>query len=120
MNGKRVFLVLGLVVSLAGLWLIFPILVRRSSHIPESQLQEIVYVDVESGDAFLLRARTSRATNPVTGEQTLIPGMYCSECKAWKPVGSMEMLQTKRAVRNCPIHKTPLSQGGPTPDELAE
>ena len=106
-------IVLALVVS--GL-LLYPILVGGSSAVPDKLLQEIVYVDRESGEVFLLRARSSPEFHPETGEQTLIPGMYCEKCKAWKAVGPLETLQSSKVPHKCRIHKIPLVKDGPIPE----
>ena len=95
---------------------LYPMFVGGTSTVPDKLLQEIVYVDRETGETFLLRARLSPEFNPDTGEQTLIPGMYCEKCKKWKPAGPMELLQTGRFPHKCPIHKTPLSREGPMPE----
>ena len=94
----------------------YPVLFGGSTTVPDELLQEIVYVDKETGDVFLLRARSSPEIHPETGDPTLIPGMYCEKCNSWKPVGPIEMLQTSRVPRVCPTHKTPLSLEGPLPE----
>lgn len=96
----------------------YPVLFGGSTTVPDELLQEFVYVDKDSGDVFLLRARSSPELNPETGEPTLVPGMYCEKCNAWKPVGPIEMLQTSRVPRVCPVHKTTLSLDGPLPEAL--
>lgn len=114
MTANRTYLALSIVV-IGGL-VCYPVLFGGSTTVPDELLQEIVYVDKESGDVFLLRARSSPEIHPETGEPTLIPGMYCEKCKGWKPVGPIEMLQTLKVARVCPIHKTPLSLEGPLPE----
>ena len=96
--------------------LAYPVLFGGSLAIPDDQLQEIVYVDTESGEAFLLRARNSPESHPETGESTLIPGMYCPQCQSWKPVGPLEILQTSRVPQRCPVHRTLMLRDGPLPD----
>ena len=96
--------------------LAYPLLFGGGSVVPDDQLQEIVYVDTESGAPFLLRARNSPESHPETGETTLIPGMYCVQCQSWKPVGPLEILQTSRTLHRCPVHKTPMLRDGPLPD----
>ena len=116
MTHYRLYFVLATIIG-SGL-LLYPVLVGGTSSIPDDQLQEIVYVDRDTGETFLLRARSSPETHPETGDPTLIPGMYCEKCRAWKPVGPFELLQTSRIVHKCPIHKTPLLREGPLPDDL--
>lgn len=110
--------ILVLVIVVAVVRIASPVVFSGAQPVREEQLQEIVYVDTKSGEAFLLRARNSPEAHPGTGEPTLVPGMYCEKCQAWKPVGSMEQLQTGRATRNCPVHKTPLIPDGPKPDRF--
>ena len=105
-----------LVIVVVGGLACYPALFGGSTTVPDELLQEIVYVDKDSGDVFLLRARSSPEIHPETGEPTLIPGMYCEKCRTWKPVGPMEMLQSSKVTRVCPIHKIPLSLEGPLPD----
>ena len=105
-----------LVVVLVTGWLVYPVLFGGSGSVPDKLLQKIVYVDRKTGAAFLLPARYSPEIHPETGEATLIPGMYCEKCRAWKPVGPLETLQTSRTPRLCPTHKIPLLREGPLPD----
>lgn len=108
MHSNRVSFIVVLIMMTAVAAPLYWFFVPARSQVPDSQLQEITYIDMKSGELFSLRARKSPETNPETGEQTLVPAMYCKECIAWKPVGSLELLQSRGAARNCPIHKTPL------------
>lgn len=103
---------------LATVGILYPLMSRGTLIVRDDQLQEIPYVDIKSGEAFLLVARTSVAEHPGTGEMTLVPGMYCEKCQSWKAAGPMDALQTHGAVRRCSIHKTPLVREGPLPDRL--
>lgn len=120
MNTTRVCQILAVPVTLIGLGIFYPLFVGGSSEVPDELLQEMVYVDMKTGETFLLRARSSPEYHPETGEPTLVPGLYCEKCNAWKPVGSMEMLQTNRSAHRCPIHKIPLVREGPLPDPVSE
>ncbi|WP_010585177.1 hypothetical protein [Schlesneria paludicola] len=110
--------ILVLAILIAVMRIATPLLFSGAQPVREDQLQEIVYVDTKSGESFLLRARNSPEAHPGTGEPTLVPGMYCEKCQAWKPVGSMEQLQTGNGTRNCPVHKTPLVREGPLPERF--
>ena len=77
MTDSRFYFALGALI-VSGL-LLYPLLVGGSSAVPDELLQEIVYVDRESGETFLLRARSSPENHPETSEPTLIPGMYCEK-----------------------------------------
>ena len=99
-----------------GLGLLYVFFAGGTTKVSDQQLQEVVYVDLKTGEAYLIYARSSPAVHPVSGEPTLVPGMYCDKCKAWKPVGSMEQLQTSRTVHKCPVHKIRLLREGPIPE----
>jgi len=105
---------IGLILA-AGGWFV-PSFLSGSSRVPDDQLQEMVFVDPKSGEAFLLPAREAIEFHPETGEQSLVPALYCSKCQAWKAVGSMENLQINPSARMCPVHRIPLIQDGPLPD----
>lgn len=113
---NRFYYLIVIAVAIMASFAIYPWLFRGQEVVAESQLQEVVYVDTESGKPYLLRAKVSPATNPETGKQTLVPGLYCEKCAAWKAVGSMERLQTGGAMRKCPRHKIPLKADGPLPE----
>ena len=118
MREYRYYLITAAVVVAA--FVVYPLVFRGSSVVAESQLQEMVFVDPGSGKAFLIRAKTTPETNPETGKQTLVPGLYCEKCAAWKPVGSMERLQSGQAMRKCPVHKIALSAEGPRPERAGK
>lgn len=111
--------VLGIVavalILVAGGWFV-PSFLSGSSRVPDDQLQEMVFVDPKSGEVFLLPAREAIEFHPETGDQSLVPALYCSKCQAWKPVGSMETLQNNPSARMCPVHRIPLIHDGPLPD----
>ena len=113
-RSKTVFVSLfGLAVLACGLFLVFN---RTSGAVPDDEPPEVVYVDTKTGATFLIASKTSPDSNPETGEKTLVPGLYCSECQAWKAVGPVENRQLRRKTNNCPIHKIPLTNDGPDPD----
>lgn len=114
MREYRYYLITAAVIVAA--FVVYPLLFRSSSVVADSQLQEMVFVDPESGKAFLIRAKTTPETNPDTGRQTLVPGLYCEKCAKWRPVGSMERLQAGQAMRKCPVHKIALTTDGPLPE----
>ena len=116
MNFNRISLSIAVLAVIVAAWMLYPMLLGGSSVVADKDLQQIVHVDRETGKAFLVRARLSPEVNPETGKRTLIPGMYCEKCKAWKPVGPIELLQTQRSIHKCPTHKIPLLRDGPFPE----
>jgi hypothetical protein len=105
--------IFAVMIAVCGLYIVFD---RIHAAGPDDDIPEIVYVDTKTGSAFLLASKTTPETHPTTGEKTLVPGLYCSECKAWKAVGPTENRQLRRKTQNCPIHKIPLTNDGPDPD----
>lgn len=101
---------------LAGIGALYFLLHDASSGQTDDEPSEIVYVDTKSGATFLIASRSSPQENPETGERTLVPGMYCSECQAWKAVGPQDNRQIRRTTMKCPIHKIPLTSDVPDPD----
>lgn len=114
MNDYRVWLAIGGFL-LAGR-LLLPVLAGdRSSQVREDDYQQVVYVCRDSGETFLLKAKSAPEKHPRTGQPTLWPGLYCESCKAWKFVGPLESLQASGKPPLCPRHNSPLTLDGPQP-----
>ncbi len=75
--------------------------------------QEVIYVCSETGAAFSLRSKVSPEKNPETGRLTLLPGLYCETCHAWKSCPSWQILQHNPSARICSMHKTLMTFNGP-------
>ena len=89
----------------------------RSSPVRDSELQEIVYVCRETGEMFPLRAKASPEKHPRTGRFTLMPGLYCAKCRAWRASPALEVLQQNPSARLCPKDKSPMTIDGPPPEK---
>ena len=75
-----------------------------------------VYVDRETLQTVeLTETAEAPAVNPATGRRTLMPGLYCPQCKTWHPSPPLEVLQRDPAARQCPKCKGPLTTDGPHP-----
>ena len=77
-----------------------------------------VYVDTRTGQ--VVRAEhsvTLPAVNPGTGQRTLMPGLYCAECRKWYPAPPLEVRQRTPNAGQCPRHGTALTADGPLPGE---
>jgi hypothetical protein len=77
-----------------------------------------VYVDTRTGQ--VVRAEHSAAlpaVNPGTGKRTLMPGLYCAECRKWYPAPPLEVRQRTPNAGQCPRHGTALTADGPLPGE---
>jgi hypothetical protein len=79
---------------------------------------DVVYVDTQSGA--VVRGEPSAAlpaVNPRTGRRTLMPGLYCAECRKWYPAPPLEVRHRAPAAGKCPRHGTALTPDGPLPGE---
>lgn len=80
-----------------------------------SQRVTSVYVDRETLQAMeLARTEEAPAVNPQTGRRTLMPGLYCPQCKAWRPSPPLEVLQRDPQAHRCPKCQSPLTTDGPS------
>ncbi len=69
---------------------------------------QVAYVCTETGRVVRAAAQAVPATNPETGRNTLMPGLYCAKCKAWHPTAPFEILQRNPTARLCPKHRIPM------------
>lgn len=75
----------------------------------------IVYVDIKTRETVVLeRQAQTPATNPATGQRTLMPGLYCSQCQAWHASPPIEVLQRSTAAYRCKKCGTTMTPNGPT------
>jgi hypothetical protein len=81
---------------------------------------EVVYVDQETRQPVVMSGATDApAVNPATGRRTLMPGLYCPQCKAWHATPPLESLQRNPAARRCPKCQSALTADGPAPPTSA-
>jgi hypothetical protein len=86
----------------------------------ESPAREMLFVDTRSGEAVAAPATAHLpAVNPATGKRTLMPGLYCPECRKWRATPPIEEINRQPGAGMCPVHKTPLTPHGPWPGEGA-
>ncbi len=109
-------------ISLAGLLLagrmLYPALAGdRTSPVRDEERQEIVYVCRDSGETFVLRAKTSPEKHPTTGRLTLMPGLYCEQCRVWRASPPLDVLQQSPSSRLCPKTRTLMTVNGPRPSK---
>ncbi|MBS0203808.1 MAG: hypothetical protein JSS49_12965 [Planctomycetes bacterium] len=114
MRDIRVWIAAGLLL-LAGR-MIYPVVAGdRSTPVREEHRQKFVFVCRESGEIFVLRARGTNESHPRTGQPTLSPGLYCSECQKWRASPPVEVLQQNPSARMCATHRIPMTNQGPLP-----
>lgn len=78
---------------------------------------QMVYVDTADHRVLLMPQQpTTPAVSPVTGKRTLVPGLYCAECRRWYASPPPEVLQRSTAAYRCPRGGHPMRPDGPPPD----
>lgn len=76
-----------------------------------------VFVDVETKQPVVQEASAEvPAVNASTGRRTLMPGLYCTQCKAWRPSPPLEVAQRTPAALRCPQCRGPMTADGPRPE----
>ena len=78
--------------------------------------QPMVYVCLETQQVMTAPPQPTPAINPHTGRRTLMPGMYCSACRAWTAAPPWDVLQRSPQAALCRTHQQPRSFDGPLPD----
>ena len=92
--------------ALAGDW---------SRPVRDEDLQQFVFVCRDSGETFVLRAKHSPEIHPRTGQPTLMPGLYCEQCRQWRASPPLEVLQQNASASWCAKHRVPMTSNGPKP-----
>ena len=82
-------------------------------------VNQMVYVDLQTRDAVVSeQTDVIPAVHPVTGERSLMPGLYCDECEQWHPAPPIDELQRNPDARQCPRCRIAMSADGPWPDAV--
>lgn len=77
---------------------------------------QMVYVDTLSRKTFLGQPTEELpAVHPVTGQRTLMPGLYCAKCQAWYPAPPLEVRQREPQSLRCPMSGDLMTPDGPLP-----
>lgn len=79
----------------------------------DAAIEPMVYVDTETGKVVQAPPEPTPAVNPDTGKRTLMPGLYCAQCKKWYASAPLEVAQRNPSSRMCPKHRTPMETKGP-------
>lgn len=78
---------------------------------------QMVYFDLDTRSPIVSEpSEVVPAPHPVTGERSLMPGLYCSACRQWHPAPPLEELQRNPAARQCPQCAGEMSADGPWPE----
>lgn len=78
----------------------------------------MVFVDTQTMAAMVQPVSdTFPSVNPLTGQPTLMPGLYCSSCRKWYPVPPPDQINRRPDGALCPKTRTLLIADGPWPDD---
>jgi hypothetical protein len=83
---------------------------------PDPKAGKMVYVDTKSKQAFVGQIIDTPATNPQTGQPTLMPALYCSKCSQWHAVPPLDEINQVGNATRCTKTRVPLTGDGPWPD----
>ncbi len=89
-----------------------------SETVPEAQVPaEMVFFDVETKQPVVQQmSADAPAVNAATGRRTLMPGLYCPQCRAWRPAPPLEVAQRTPAALRCPQCQGAMTADGPVPE----
>jgi len=115
----KVWLALGGV--LLGGWLIVRAMDRdRSAPVRPDELPTMVFVDRDSKELFVGRARATPAKHPKTDQTTLLPGWYCPQCQTWHGGPPSDAAGRGPEKVLCPKTRAPLLREGPMPADAVQ
>ncbi len=83
----------------------------------DDQQTKVAYYCKETKKIIVTTKQETPAINPETGRRTLFPTMYCEQCKAWRPIPSVEQAQKNEGARQCPKCKKMMVVDGPLPEK---
>lgn len=119
MRDYRVWIAVGLLLFAGRM--IYPVVAGdRSTPVREDQRQNFVFVCRESGETFVRRAKNPIEKHPRTGQTTLMPGLYCSECQKWRASPPVDILQQNPSAGLCTTHRIAMTSTGPLPKPRLE
>lgn len=88
-----------------------------SSPPSDPHANQMVYYDRATKRAVVYNiSRVSPALHPQTGQPTLVPALYCTECQKWFPAPPIEIRERNPKALICP-KKHRLTPDGPWPEE---
>ena len=89
-----------------------------SRSMPEAQVPtEMVFFDVETKQPVVQPVSAEApAVNAATGRRTLLPGLYCPQCREWRPAPPLDVAQRTPAALRCPQCQAAMTADGPVPE----
>ena len=75
--------------------------------------EEITLLNTATGEVTRSEWIMTPATDPQTGKQTIVQGMYCAKCRKWYPAPPQAMSERMPGGPVCSIDQTRLSVDGP-------
>ena len=84
---------------------------------PDPPANQMVYFDRATKKAVVYHvSHEMPVIHPDTGQPTLVPAMYCSQCQSWFPAPPIEVRQRNPKAVVCPKRHA-LTPDGPWPDK---
>lgn len=75
--------------------------------------EEIVFLNLKTGATHKGEWQPTPAIDPVSGQPTLVQGLYCAKCSRWYPAPPPEMAERSPRGPACPKDGTVMSVDGP-------
>ena len=84
----------------AAAYLLGPtMLPARAPAVAEESIAEIRYVCTETGEVFPRRLTAEALPHPTTGRPTLVPAVYDTRKRTWKPGPPLEIMHRRGLLR---------------------
>lgn len=104
--------------TFAGVWLLSLVGCGLAPASADAAPQQMLLVDLKTGEAIVSPVVTQfPAKNPKTGQTTLMPGLYCPECRAWHATPPVDQVNRQPGAAKCAKTGALLTPHGPWPGE---
>ena len=81
------------------------------------EVSRAVYIDTKTMKAMVCDAvEDFPAVNPVTGNRTLMPALYCPSCVRWHPLPPLDQINRTPNATKCGKTGATLTADGPWPE----
>jgi hypothetical protein len=88
-----------------------------SDDVATSEASRAVYVDTKTMKAVVCDVvEDPPAVNPMTGNRTLMPALYCPSCLRWHPLPPLDQINRMPNATKCSKTGATLTADGPWPE----
>lgn len=87
----------------------------NSAATSEAPAQQVYFDSATKQPIAAKASMDTPAVHPTTGRRTLMPALYCTQCKTWRAAPPLQELQRNPEARKCPKCKGALTADGPLP-----